>query len=533
MKRGFTLIELLAVIVVLAVIALVAIPAVLIIVDKAKDSAVERSIENIQQGAETFIKIQQIENPEYIFVESDYSFNGEQFGKGTDDPYIKIAANDENQIGVAIYKYNKCFYVLGGEADVQIDKNIDKQACLDMFRKPNYVDASGANVPVLSESMIPIRHDGSNWVVADLTEEWYDYDKQHWANVVITTEESREKYSNIDTVIDENDVLLYLVWIPRFKYTVPSGSGPREVSIIFETDKATTGTGNGNGDDAYYTHPAFNFDGTDRTGFWVAKFESGKYQGSDVTTWTSNGAKGYNSGDYMVSKANVYAWRGISVGQEFEITRNVESNPIYGINGAMNSHMSSSLEWGAVAYFSHSKYGFVGDIRFNNSNTFVTGCAATNAPNTTSSSTDSGYSGCENAYNTSIGVLASTTQNIYGVYDMSGGAYEHVAGYIDDYSSKGGISPKDYASYFDFYPAKKFGIIVTGIDSGLTGDAGQSDPTKGWYDDFGDDAKFNSTNSWLRRGGDYTYGKNCGIFSYNSANGGSSDYGTFRLIIIP
>ena len=32
-------------------------------------------------------------------------------------------------------------------------------------------------------------------------------------------------------------------------------------------------------------------------------------------------------------------------------------------------------------------------------------------------------------YNTTIGVTASTTGNITGVYDMSGGAREYVAGY--------------------------------------------------------------------------------------------------------
>ena len=31
-------------------------------------------------------------------------------------------------------------------------------------------------------------------------------------------------------------------------------------------------------------------------------------------------------------------------------------------------------------------------------------------------------------YNTSLGKDASTTKNIYGIYDMSGGAYEYVMG---------------------------------------------------------------------------------------------------------
>ena len=35
-------------------------------------------------------------------------------------------------------------------------------------------------------------------------------------------------------------------------------------------------------------------------------------------------------------------------------------------------------------------------------------------------------------YNTSNGVLASTTGNVTGIYDMSGGSWERVAGYLDN-----------------------------------------------------------------------------------------------------
>ena len=45
MKKGFTLIELLAVIVILAIIALIATPIILGIINDAKDSANERSVE--------------------------------------------------------------------------------------------------------------------------------------------------------------------------------------------------------------------------------------------------------------------------------------------------------------------------------------------------------------------------------------------------------------------------------------------------------------------------------------------------------
>jgi hypothetical protein len=48
-----------------------------------------------------------------------------------------------------------------------------------------------------------------------------------------------------------------------------------------------------------------------------------------------------------------------------------------------------------------------------------TGCGPQSAGSTSSGTT------C-NYYNTTIGKLASTTQNIYGVYDMNGGSWEYV-----------------------------------------------------------------------------------------------------------
>ena len=64
--------------------------------------------------------------------------------------------------------------------------------------------------------------------------------------------------------------------------------------------------------------------------------------------------------------------------------------------------MIKNSEWGAVAYLTTSIYGQgLTEVRINNSATYTTGCAATKE-------NGSSYSGCENAYNTTTGVLAST-----------------------------------------------------------------------------------------------------------------------------
>lgn len=79
-------------------------------------------------------------------------------------------------------------------------------------------------------------------------------------------------------------------------------------------------------------------------------------------------------------------------------------------------------EWGAVAYLAESKYGRNGtEININNNSNYLTGNAGNDISESSSSTT--------NAYNTQQGMLASTTGNIYGIYDLSGGAWEYMAGY--------------------------------------------------------------------------------------------------------
>ena len=93
------------------------------------------------------------------------------------------------------------------------------------------------------------------------------------------------------------------------------------------------------------------------------------------------------------------------------------------------------MNGGAVAYLTHSQYGRNGnEITINNNSNYITGIAGDTVTASSSSSTT-------NAYNTSKGMLASTTGNIYGVYDLSGGAWEYTANW-DTLSSS-----SDIASY--------------------------------------------------------------------------------------
>ncbi|MDD2208345.1 MAG: hypothetical protein PHU45_03220, partial [Bacilli bacterium] len=79
------------------------------------------------------------------------------------------------------------------------------------------------------------------------------------------------------------------------------------------------------------------------------------------------------------------------------------------------------LEWGAVAYLSKSLYGADTEEIWNNAfNEYRTGCSGEGV--------DAASEEICVEYNTTNGAKASTTHNIYGVYDMSGGAHERVMG---------------------------------------------------------------------------------------------------------
>ena len=182
----------------------------------------------------------------------------------------------------------------------------------------------------------------------------------------------------------------------------------------------------------------------------------------------------------------------------------------YEISNA-DSHMMKNMEWGAVAYLKQSKYGLgTTDIAVNTNSNFYTG------------------GGQSDAYKTKV--AQSTTGNIYGVYDMSGGAWEYVMGNMKNssnafYSSKAGFTTAPDSKYYDSY---KYDTSYASHARGKLGDATKEtlatfgSVTGGWYSDY---AGFpDSSYSWLLRGGDWRNGTNAGVFAFYSLGGDSSDY---------
>ena len=170
------------------------------------------------------------------------------------------------------------------------------------------------------------------------------------------------------------------------------------------------------------THPAFL--SIPSTGFWVGKFETG-YAGATSTTEAEVNERDASK---VIVKPNVYSWRNIQVANAFYTSYNYKRN--------LDSHMMKNTEWGAVAYLQHSIYGSSTSVRINNNSDYITGYAANNEPTCGFTGTNEECNrycndgSCNTAYPNSD--LASTTGNISGIYDMSGGAWKYVMGVMLD-----------------------------------------------------------------------------------------------------
>ena len=366
-------------------------------------------------------------------------------------------------------------------------------------------DPSGANRPVLAEGMIPITYDGTNWVKANATgsyAEWYDYGNQKWANAVMVISATRDTYMNADvgTEIKEEDILAYYVWIPRYKYklfnpTYASSTQAQVIDVTFENGTSSTGTvtctydtsgnetcqnkANGN----WYTHPAFTFGDTELKGIWVGKFET---TGTKTTPTV---------------KPGVASLRNIVIATMYSASKLIRSTNYLTTNGAneSDSHMMKNIEWGAVAYLKQSIYGLgITDITKNGNSSYLTGGG--------SYKTDTGQ---------------STTGNITGVYDMSGGAVEYVMGNYNKTAGSSGLTVSGVsAEYIDIYSGDD-------VSASHLGDA--TGETAGWYSDS---AYFvDSSNPWFVRGGYYNYARKAGVFDCVEYDGSATTNYGFRIVL--
>ena len=451
--------------------------------------------------------------------------------------------------------------------DITANSVIAEQEELDkLFGEVGEIMGELPVAPKLSDGMIPVKWNGTNWIkTTSEDKDWYNYANKEWANIVL--EDATFTTSGSEEILDESKAYSMLVWIPRYAYQITSqyhqsGSTAGNINVVFidtnnqNKDKSKTynetypsySTGSGMTD--YVVHPAFNYGGNKLSGFWVGKYETSSTEGN------SNSSSGDNVTSKTVQiKAGVSSWRHIEISNIFAVCTelNKTGNP-YGLStddNVVDPHLIKNSEWGACAYLSqNSKYGKGSEVWINNSSNFITG----NAGNSVSANSTSGTT---NSYSTNNGMQASTTGNITGVYDMSGGTHEIVAAYVNNGKANltkyGEKLVSSDAKYKDVYTAS----ATDGNDS-QSENYNLSIPTKGkygdavyetssstespfknsWYSDFsifsGSDYIYfpDGDQPFFSRGGRYNDGSGAGVFYFSCSDGGNSTgNNTFRLVI--
>jgi len=245
----------------------------------------------------------------------------------------------------------------------------------------------------------------------------------------------------------------------------------------------------------------------------------------------------------MQIKAGVTSWRNISVSNAFTtcLNMNKENNP-YKLNtsdSVVDPHMVKNTEWGACAYLSKSKYGKqTEEVFINNSNDYITGNAGNKA--------DAGQAvGVTNAYNTTNGMKASTTGNITGIYDVSGGNWERVSAYVsnghENLEKYGNDLVNGQAKYKDVYQAASSDIAAEHYALSTPankkyGDAVWETSSKSedpWEDSWHSDRSSfpNSDNPFFTRGGCCDNSFAAGVFSFSWTDGYPYSSLGFRVVV--
>jgi len=493
---------------------------------------------------ETIVTVKNInQNENIIEIESKENLGTAQitasYGNITSTP-CTITVAIQPQTGVAPDPTTPITTEFGKIDVIWLDKNNQ------IIPQPEKPILQSKTNPVEGEKveMQAIKWDGTEEKPADKTNngnDWYEYkaiegeednNTSHWANA--KTENGS-----------------YFVWIPRYAYRITYYQS--------ETDHTVTGYYDGNGmwsakdgaikyalkegietveaedGNKYIVHPAFgakpkqvgetDADYTTRktqninnggwgeplAGFWFAKFEM---SGTESTN--------------LASTPGVQSLRSRTIGEFYTIGREAT----YGQTGTvdsfdnktsfMNSHMAKNSEWGAVAYLTHSQYGRNGhEITMNSNSSFYTG----------------GAQG-ETAYTNANNQKQSTTGNTYGIYDMSGGAYEYTAAwntntssyisYGSTFATTGGASTKYATAYHG--TSNNYGTDIYTVCK--TGDATKEvyvSGATGWFNDYS--YFVYSSLPFFERGGHYINGSSAGVFYSYSSSGSSNGYHSFRAVL--
>ena len=474
-------------------------------------------------------------------------------------------------------------------------------------------DTKKVNSPELLTGMTPIKFtepednkEGTTVQTTYTDENWYNYTEKKWANAE-TKDGSMwvwiPRYAyRINSSTQTCDIVFLIGTTDNYYDTDGKLQSAKRQTKKDEKIDTTTG---------YTVHPAFTDEsnigfangGWDKelSGIWVAKFEAGyaggnnnakkessevKYiqsiiYGSAEETGTGKegnmNARNWIDGEYGSTKTEIkyptfqgltYSMNYINHNDAFNISRALTGrNNIYGFNSEnTDSHLMKNSEWGAIAYLSQSKYGlngtniYINNVTLNNSTKSVyavTGCSSASSADADAIETTIEKLNARTETNAYVwtqknGTKASSTGTIYGIYDLSGGAWDRTAGLVVNgngnlnYGSSllnNGKIDSTSTKYVTVYPSNdsKIENVNTAssknyeINTQIYGDAIRETSTAGigqnsWYSDYSNFVGYYSP--FFVRGGALWNGSDAGLFYFNR-HAGASDYRAgFRSVLV-
>ncbi|MEG0073081.1 MAG: hypothetical protein RR922_01950 [Clostridia bacterium] len=424
------------------------------------------------------------------------------------------------------------------------------------------------NTPELTQGLIPVKYNDNKkaWVIADPTNSldfmfWHDYPNAQWANAVTLKPNSqlRKKLLNpnnnmlkassigdfVNESINMDEVNSFWVWIPSFKLGDVTPANEKSGSdITFCRGK----------EDKKKVHKAFLFGDKVLNGIWVSKFSMSKNSDNievkpDVDALNfllPVPAHRLIRGMENITKAQYYGWAN-------EDGYNDVTGDYATSHNKLDVHMIKNSEWAATAYLSNSIYGKLGNNEYalaekevyinnsfadNNKKSYTgrsggaPGGAVKLKPGQTKENSPYGYYTYDGknvkqdtgeildyAINKNSGYGASTTGNIYGAFDMSGG-YETIVAAI--------CIEKDNPNKEQLTYANSKYLEVYGVNEYKKGDATLE--AKNFYGDMA----YMIANDYrnMARGIKAFMGRPAGIFGYTRVYEWDSGINTSRPVIV-
>ena len=458
----------------------------------------------------------------------------------------------------------------------------------------SWSEKNKVNMPKLENTgltPVTINSDGSYGTADVQAENWYSYDgtTNKWANAKTKDGSMWVWIPRFAYKLDETNKTIDVVFLQDD--TNKDYAGNDVTSIAYVDTNGNAG--------AYIVHPAFR-DGSEKglnngyvngewdkeiPGFWMAKFEAGYVgEAGDADTATDSGvrystiyswngsttedfAKNYygdrSAGEngtkikYPTFQANRPSMNYIGIADAYKLCRSLQNaTTVYGLTN-IDTHMTKNSEWGAVAYLAYSKYGrsvaevVLNNVSLNNSTETVyavTGYAAESATGDNSKMVTTTWDEIKNgrqqgSWLTTQGQTASTTGNIYGIYDMSGGTLEWTSAYIateGNYETYGGDLIGDSSKYKTKYeyagtgeaPTANYEMIenLNRIGDAVAETSTSGSGTSAWNNDS---SNFPSVGvPFFERGGGWGNTSDSGTFNFTGNHGYCNYFVGFRAVLV-